>query len=206
MGRSCFHPQGVLAGLLVLSGVGCGLFDTRDPRPAEIPFERCRAQSQPDSVITNIRLHYGAASACYGDQLADSLDPGRPGFRFHPDIQDSLSRLNPPLPSPYERWNKAVETSVTQNVSASHDTVVVIFGSEYASRVTSTNPARETRFYNYSLWTVGASADTTRYQGQAELTLIQVTSNWYLETFVDHRDGSGLPTWGSLRADHRIVP
>lgn len=202
MGRSRFHPQGLL-GLLVVFVVGCGLFEPREPRVAvPVPAPPCRAQSQPDSVIANIVVHYGLGTPCYEDQLADSLDATEPGFHFFADIQDYLARDTPGVPNPFDNWNLLVERTVTHSIATNVDTVLVFFDSEYAGRVTSTNPARETRYYNYRVL-IPTPTDTTRYQGQAELTFIQVTSDWFLETFRDHRDGSGLPTWGSLRADNR---
>lgn len=202
MDRRRFHPQRLLAPLLGIALLaGCGLFKPKEPRVAVIvPAAPCRAQTLPDSVVDNIVVHYGEATACYVAQLADSVDATKPGFHFYPDIQDSLDRSNPPIPSPYNHWDKAVEVSVTQNISSSFDKVEVFFDSEYAGRVTS--PSRETRYYNYHLITTFGSA-TTRYQGQAEITFVQGTSDWFLETFRDHRDTSGLPTWGALRADKR---
>ncbi len=202
MGRGRFLPKGLLVLLALVAG--CGLFEPRDPREPEdqIPTERCRAQSAPDSVIANVVAHYALGTDCYRNQLADSLDPFVFGFRFRPDLQDSLARENPPAPNPYSGWNKAVEVSVTQAIATSYDTVIVFFDpNEYAGRVTTAD--RETRFYNYRVRTVNGPADTTTYQGQVELTMVRRTSNWFLETFRDHRDGSGLETWGALRALHR---
>lgn len=196
MGRRRYHPQGVLA-LLVLIGAGCGLFEPRDPRTATpIPQERCRVRSVPDSVVENIRVHYGRGTDCYAAQV-DA------GFQFYPDIQDSLQRDNPPTPNPFDGWNHDVEVGVSQTISTRADTVLVFFDSEYAARSTTTNPTRETRYYNYHLLVIQPS-DTTRYQGQAEMTFIQRTTDFTLESFRDHRDGSVYPTWGSLRADQRL--
>jgi len=196
LGRWRFGPKSVLVLLALV--VGCGLFKPRDPRTAvPIPQERCRVRSSPDSVVANITLHYGRGTDCYGTQVDAA-------FQFFPDPQDSLQRDNPPAPNPFEGWNRDVEIGVSQTISTRADTVLVSFDSEYAARSTTTNPTRETRYYNYHVLVILAPADTTRYQGQAEMTFIQRTTDYTLESFRDHRDGSGLPTWGSLRADQRL--
>ena len=161
------------------------------------PVERCRIRSVPDSVVANIVLHYGRGTDCYAAQVDT-------GFQFVPDPQDYLQRDNPPNPNRFDNWNRDVEISVSQTISTVADSVLVVFDSEYAPRSTTTSPTRETRYYNYHLLVILAPADTTRYQGQAEMTFIQRTTDWTLELFRDHRDGSGLPTWGSLRADQRL--
>lgn len=202
MGRRRFLPQGVLA-VLAIAGVSCGLFEPDEPRVVPTtPPPPCRAPSHPDSVIANIVVHYAIGTDCYANQLADSVDTNLPGFHFLPDLQDSLEQQQP-TGNPFEGWNKAVEISVTQGISSA-DTVLVYFDREYAGRVTSDGPpARETRFYDYRVVVANAPGDSTHYHGQAELTMVQVTSNWFLETFRDHRDASGPPTWGTLRAQNR---
>jgi hypothetical protein len=202
LGRRRFHPQGILA-LLVLIGAGCGLFEPRDPRSATpIPQERCRVRTSADSVVANITLHYGRGTDCYAAQV-DS------GFQFIPDPQDYLQRDNPPSLNPFDDWNRDVEVGVSQTISTRADTVLVSFDSTYAAKTTTTNPTRETRYYNYHVLVIAAptdttQSDTTRYQGQAEMTFVQRTTDYTLESFRDHRDGSVYPTWGSLRADQRL--
>jgi hypothetical protein len=161
--------------------------------------ERCRVLSAPDSLIANIVTHYGRSVDCY-NSLLDTA------FHFYPDIQDSLERENPPSPNPFEGWNRDVEISVTTNISTRVDTISVFFDSEYAARSTQTNPATETRYYNYHLLVRPTPASTVRYQGQAEVKMLQGTGSWTLVSFRDHRDLSGLPTWGSFRADERLGP
>lgn len=154
-------------------------------------------RSTADSVVTNITLHYGRGTDCYAAQVD-------PAFQFLPDPQDYLQRDNPPAPNPFDGWNRDVEVGVSQTISTRADTVLVFFDSEYAARSSTTNPTRETRYYNYHVLVIQAPADTVRYQGQAEMTFLQLTTDYTLESFQDHRDGSGLPTWGSLRADQRL--
>lgn len=149
-----------------------------------------------EDVLTNIRVHYGRGTDCYSAQVDT-------GFVFHADPQDYLLRDNPPAPNPFDGWNRDVEVGVSQTLSTQADTVVVAFDSTYAAPSTTTNPTRETRYYNYHVLVIRAPVDTTRYQGQAEMTFIQRATDYTLEAFQDHRDGSGLPTWGSLRADLR---
>ena len=178
--------------------LGCGLFDPREPRPSTpIVLVPCRVLTSPDSVIANLVGHYGRTQGltCYGS-LVD------PGFLFFPDTQDSLERTNPPAPSPFENWNRNVEMDVTQTIASGVDSVQVFFDGEYAPRSTTTSPASETRYYNYHLLVY--DPDTTRYQGQAEVTMVQGASTlWTLRTWRDRRDASGFPTWGSFRADNR---
>lgn len=205
MDRRRYRPEAVLAAL-VLIGAGCGLFEPRQPRvavgPPPLP---CRVRSSPDSVIANITVHYGKSTDCYATQLADSTDPTLAGFHFDPDVQDYALWNNPPSPNPFDGWNKDVESRVSQSVATKVGSIVVSFDSTYAAPTTSTNPTRETRYYYYHLVVTTVVGDSTRYQGQAELTMLQTATNWSLETFRDHRDASGLPTWGSFRADRRLA-
>ena len=199
MGRRGFGPKSVLA-LLVLAflfvvAAGCGLFEPRDPRPAVTLPERCRVRLFPDSVLTNIVLHYGRGTTCYADQVDTA-------FLFSADPQDSLDRNNQPT-NPFVGWNRDVEIRVSQDISSSVDSIRVFFDSTYATTSTTTNPTRETRYYYYHLLVFQGSSVPARYQGQAEMTFLQRTTDYTLEAFRDHRDGSGLPTWGSLRADRR---
>lgn len=197
MGRGRFGPKGVLAGFVVVAlaaAAGCGLFEPRDPRPAVAIPEPCRVRTTVDSVAINIIRHYGRGTTCYADQVDG-------GFLFNADLQDSLDRNNQ-AENPFAGWNRDLEIRVSQNISRAFDSVQVFLDTTYATTVTSTNPTRETRYYNYHLL-VFRGAASTRYQGQAEMTFIQRTTDFTLEAFRDHRDGSGLPTWGSLRADQR---
>ena len=164
-------------------------------------------RSDPDSVLANVAVHYGKATDCYAAQLADSIDTTQPGFHFYPDAQDYAAESNPPSPNPFDGWNQEVETSVTQFIATRITTISVFFDSSYAAPTTSTNPTRETRYLYYHLRVVSAAGDSTRYQGQAELTMLQGQNqtNWALETFRDHRDASGLPTWGIFRAQERLA-
>jgi hypothetical protein len=180
--------------LLLVAILGCGLFEPRQPRPAVVFPEPCHARTTADSVVVNIVRHYGRATSCYADQVDT-------GFVFGADIQDSLDR-EIQTPNPFENWNPDVEIRVSQDVSRNFDSIQVYLDSTYASAVTSSNPTRETRYYYYHLL-VFHSPLTTRYQGQAEMTFVQRSTDFTLESFRDHRDGSGLPTWGSLRASQR---
>lgn len=159
-------------------------------------------RTSADSVVANIAVHYGRGTDCYAAQID-------PGFQFIPDAQDYLQRDNPPNPNPFDGWNRDVEVGVSQTISTRADTVLVFFDSTYAATTTTSNPTRETRYYHYHVLVILAPADTTqsdttRYQGQAEMTFIQQTTDFTLESFRDHRDGSAYPTWGSLRADQRV--
>jgi len=198
LGRRRYHLALLLTAALA-AVMGCGLFDLRDPRPTDttVPPARCRLRTTPDSVLANIVVHYGTRTSCYGEQLDT-------GFVFVPDPQDYIEEQNPGSPNPFDGWNRDTEIGVSERISTDADTVVVSFDSTYAAPSTSTNPTRETRYYYYHLLLVGNSADTTRYQGQAEVTFIQRAITYTLERFVDHRDGSTLPTWGSLRADKSV--
>jgi hypothetical protein len=186
-------------------GAGCGLFEPRTPKIASvIPPPPCLVRLDPDSVLKNIRVHYARGGDCYPSQLADSVSETLSGFHFYPDVQDSLQILPR---NPFAGWNKGVEKSVTQNILATVDTIVVKFDSTYAPTFTSPgSPTRKTFYYSYHLLVVTAPGDTTQYQGQAELTMVLPTSTWSLESFRDHRDTSGRPTWGILRANNRPDP
>lgn len=178
---------------------GCGLFEPRDPRD-EIPVtgERCRNLAEPDSLVDNTVVHYGRQTglSCY----ASMIDAG---FVFHPDTQDDLEA---PDPNPYVGWNRDIETRVTTNVAASAVFLEVGFDGEYQTPTTTTNPRTETRYYNYHVfYRKQGQPDTTRYQGLADITFLQGTGTlWSIKEWRDQRDGSGLLTWGRLRADNRV--
>ncbi|HLQ67165.1 MAG TPA: hypothetical protein VK123_08050 [Candidatus Limnocylindrales bacterium] len=179
--------------------VGCGLFDTRDPKLPTTPTAPCANYTEPDSLVLNIRVHYGQLSvaSCYNPML-DSL------FLFHPDPVDSSVN-----PTPFLKvWNQQVEGRVATNIAA--DSVAMFqtfFDGTYQSPIVDPGPPRrETRFYNYHiLFTRIGRFAAIRYQGRAEITFEQETGTlWRIRYWTDHADTSGYPTWGRLRADHRV--
>ena len=196
----------VSKGLLVLGTAfwlatgGCGLFDTREAnRPSEVTV-RCNNPVSPDSVLENIRAHYGKPSvgSCYNPMI-DGV------FAFHPDPVDAN---NYPPPNPFVGWNKQVEEGVANYIAA--DSVKffqVYFDGEYQTPTVDPGPPqRETRFVEYHiLFSRLGQPDTTRYQGRSDIIVEQkVNSLWKIVDWTDHGDGSGLPTWGRLRGDKRV--
>ena len=188
-------PKAILIVAVVLAPAGCGLFDTREAKPPQGPVLPCLITSSPDNVLANIRVHYGQPSvgSCYSPMLHAQ-------FEFHPDQVDSTTTPEPFLTA----WNQMVEDHVAANIAA--DSVVnfsVVFDSTYQAPAFDPGPPqRETRFYQYHLLVL-KSAGFTRYQGRMELTFEQAAGLWTIRYWIDHADGSGYPTWGRLRADHR---
>jgi hypothetical protein len=188
--------KAVLIVATALTLAGCGLFDTRDPKPPEGPVVPCLIASSPDNVLDNIRVHYGrpTVGSCY-TPMVDSL------FEFHPDQVDSTTT---PLPF-RDPWNRLVEDRVAANVAAdSVSSFTVVFDSTYQDPAIDTGPPqRETRFYQYHLLYLKEGAFVPkRYQGRMEITFEQKSGLWTIRYWIDHADGSIFPTWGRLRADH----
>lgn len=178
---------------------GCGLFKTRNPVKANpVPVERCRNLTEPDSLVENITVQYGTLSGkdCYNSMIDNA-------FAFHPDPIDSSTS---PKDSVYVGWNQSVETLVNSSIASSATFIATVFDSAYQDPTSTTSPRTETRYYAYHiLLHASGQPDTTRYQGRAEITFAQSTgSSWSILEWWDRRDGSGLPTWGQLRADHRV--
>jgi len=199
--RRRYLPKGILTflGVAGLTAAGCGLFDTRDAQPPAQGAAPCRSLLDPNSVVENIRDHYGKPSvSCYVDMLG-------PAFVFHPDPADSTSYEDP---NPFESWVKDIEERVATNIAA--DSVVsfqVFFDGYYQNPIVETGPPqRETRFYNYHiLFTRIGRFLPTRYQGRAEITFEQDAGALYrIVYWRDQTDGSGYQTWGRLRGDHRV--
>ena len=185
---------------LVALLAGCGLFEPRDPRDTDgVSGPRCRNRSDPDSLYENIVVHYGqpASGSCY----ADMIDTG---FVFTPDLQD-YSEAPPPPNNPYDGWNRNIEVGVTTNIKSTAAFIEVSFDSTYKPSTTTTNPRTETRYYHYHvLYQETGQSDTTRYQGLADITMLQGSGSlWTITGWRDQRDGSGIDTWGILRANKR---
>jgi hypothetical protein len=182
--------------VLALLAVGCGLFKPRDP--VEIPggpsvCSLCLDRTGANSVEANVQRTYGSDSCltCYSDGLDES-------FAFHPDPTDSVQ-----LPGKFDNWNYDVESRVANGIASDTVFVTAVFDSEYTSRSTP-NQSTEIRGYAYHV-VVRTTADSVRYQGLADITYHQGSDAlWRITTWVDKRDGSGLPTWGQLRADYRV--
>ena len=192
----------VAAGLALAAAVlaGCGLFEPRDPREADVTSgPRCRNRSEPDSLYDNIVVHYGqpASGSCY----ADMVDIG---FVFTPDVQD-YSEAPPPPNNPYDGWNHDIEVGVTTNIKSTALFIKVSFDSTYKSATFTTSPTTETRYYYYHvLYRETGQPDTTRFQGLADITMTQGSGSlWTITAWRDQRDGSGRDTWGILRANKR---
>lgn len=201
MDRGHHRAQGLLvtaAAVIFATLVGCGLFDTRDPRVPGIAGERCRNLTDPDSLVENIIVHYGQRSgtSCYNSML-DSA------FAFHPDPTDLSDN-----PGPFLNWNRDVEARVTTNIAAdSVQSFKVVFDSLYQTTTEDPGPPRKaTRFYQYHiLFNRIGHSDTTRFQGRSDIIFKQgANSLWTILDWQDHRDGSAFPTWGRLRSDHRV--
>lgn len=177
---------------------GCGLFDTRNPVKGQpvVPVERCRNLTEPDSLVANILDHYGvtAGKDCYNSMIDNA-------FVFHPDPLDESAN-----PTPYVNWNQGVETLVNSGIASKAAFIATVFDSAYQDPTSTTSPRTETRYYAYHLLlALTGQSDTTRYQGRADIVFAQGTSSsWTIVEWQDRRDGSGLPTWGQLRADNRV--
>lgn len=183
---------------VALSG-GCGLFEPRDPRDGGTAGPRCRNRSDPDSLYDNIIVHYGqpASGSCYADMIGDA-------FVFTPDPQDYADAPAPPN-NPYDGWNRAIEIGVTTNIKSTVAFIQVSFDSTYQPATTTTNPTTETRyFYYHVLYQQTGQSDTSLFRGRADITMEQgAGSLWTIKAWRDQRDGSGIDTWGVLRANNR---
>lgn len=181
----------------IFPALGCGLFSPRDPARGKPIVSRCHSLIAPDSLVQNVLQFYGSAVGitCYTDMLGGT-------FVFHPDGQDSLE-----TPAIFQGWDPTVEARDATAIVSSVDSLKVSFDGMYASPTTIPGPPKtEIRYYNYHLlsWK-GALPDTIRHQGLADITFRQdAGTDWRIVEWVDHRDASGFPTWGRLRADVRI--
>ncbi|MGE5176978.1 MAG: hypothetical protein ACM3JJ_11455 [Hyphomicrobiales bacterium] len=156
----------------------------------------CLSLTGPDNLALNILVNYGrqAGTGCY-NSMVDTT------FHFHPDPVDSSNN-----PTPYVDWNQTVETRVNSSIASDTQFLEAAFDSTYQDPTITTSPQTETRYYAYHiLFQARSQADTTRYQGRAEIKFAQGGGSfWSIVDWRDHSDGSGQPTWGQLRADHRV--
>lgn len=194
--RAALLGLAAAAAAAVLAGGGCGLFKPRSPETPVAPAAPCLSPTGPDNLVANILVHYGnqAGTSCY-NSMVDTA------FAFHPDPVDSATN-----PTPYVDWNQTVETRVNSNIASDALFLTAVFDSSYQDPTITTSPQTETRYYAYHvLFRSRSQADTTRYQGRAEIKFAQGASTfWSIVDWRDHSDGSTLPTWGRLRADHRV--
>jgi hypothetical protein len=193
------RPLALTAVLLALLAVGCGLFKPRDPVKSPggpSVCSLCLDRTGVNRVETNVQQTYGSDSCltCY----TDGLDPS---FAFHPDPTDSVQLSDP---TKFINWNYDVESRVANGIASDTVFVTAVFDSEYFSRSTP-DQFTEIRRYAYHV-IVRTRADSVRYQGLADITYRQNPTDALcrITTWVDKRDGSGLPTWGLLRADYRV--
>src|SRR6267378_3086565 len=126
MKTSRLGAAGVLAVLLLVCGVGCGLFKPRDPRPGGGPGVNCATPNSPDNVVANVANHYAelAGVSCYTDMLDTS-------FVFHPDAADSIEAGTDTV---FAHWTHDVEARDAANVAGNAKFHVASFDSEYAAR------------------------------------------------------------------------
>ena len=179
--------------LLVLgTAAGCGLFKPRSPEKPTAPPAACLDIISTSNIVTNIVKLYAkpGGGSCY----ATGLDPA---FIFHPDPSDSAEALPA---TPFVNWTRDKETTDETNMAAAAESVTVSFDGEYTPPVISQDS--ETHYFNYHVLFNPVGPDTTtRYQGQADITFRRNTGDnkWRILDWADKRDGSGRPTWGSLR-------
>ncbi len=174
---------------------GCGLFKPRNPEPGGGVPSDCLTANTPDNVVTNVLAHYAAVNGitCYTSMLDSS-------FAFHPDPTDSIEAL----PGIFSGWNRNVETNDVSNIASDAKFHAAFFDSQYAVQVLSSDQRTLTRFYAYHL-IVRSSKPDTLYQGRADITFFQSSNAvWHVTEWVDHRDASGLRTWGYLRSLYRF--
>jgi len=190
------------AAAICLAGLwGCGMFSPRDPVSGGGPGAVCLTPTNALSVIQNVQANYGleAGKTCY-EQMLD------PVFVFHPDAADSIDAI-PANPNPYANWNRDVEVDSNSALALNATFRSVVFDHEYATASISPDGRTQVRFYAYHL-IVKASLvppPDTLFQGLADITLVRgATEQWSITTWVDHRDGSGLKSWGYVRRYIRI--
>ncbi len=185
--------SGALVALLLLgAGAGCGLFKPRSPEKPIAPAGPCLDITSTSNIIINIVTLYAkpGGGSCY----ATGLDPA---FIFHADPTDSAEAY-PALP--WVNWTRDKETADETNMAAAAESVRVSFDGEYTPPIISQDS--ETHYFNYHVLFRATGSDTTlRYQGQADITFKRNTGDnkWRILDWADKRDGSGYPTWGTLR-------
>jgi hypothetical protein len=189
------------AGILALAGpVGCGFFSIRDPVRPPGTSTGCpqHAPSSPDSVLFN----FASAIGCKGNGTSFYEQALGPDFVLVLDQQDVISLQLP--------------DSLTRNQDLQAHEIIVTAEPDSFHFAFTTVPAQPGTdgqgnsyvLYEkmpYSLQFIAVTGDTTvvdtTYSGEVDLTVTEETAaNWVFSRWIDHRDGSGNPTLGSLHA------
>lgn len=179
--------------VLLLSGPGCDLFDTREaeqPGSGGTPFI---TPDVPAVVFSNMENGLEDLTGVNYDKSLGSE------FTFIPlpSDQDALP------PGTYDNWTKAVEMQVTQEILAD----AKLLGVSFINPVQIRDEADFADFRApYELMITQTSGDTVTYKGVAQYDMQRLGQGWHLIRWTDQEGVEGFVTWGRLRGETRGAP
>ncbi len=180
---------GLVAALLIVTTVGCSIFDPREaeePGSSGTPFI---APDVPSLVFSNLKSGLEDLTGVnYEKSLGDE-------FTFIPLPSDASQ-----LPGAFDNWTKSVEMEVTNKILADATLLLVSF----------INPEQirdEADFADfrapYELTLTYSSGDTEVFKGVAQFDMQRLGGNWHLIRWTDQEGIEGFATWGFLRGTTR---
>ncbi|UCH85225.1 MAG: hypothetical protein JSW50_05925 [Candidatus Latescibacterota bacterium] len=176
--------------LVMLSTVGCDIFDTREPEPPGSGGTPWEPPTVPSIVFTNLTTGLEDLTGVnYEKSLGET-------FKFVPMPAD-VDRLGPEV---FADWTKSVEVDVTQRILAAASSVEVSF---INPEQTLDQDPFATFEAPYELIVTDTQGKKETYKGRARFDMQRLSQGWHLIQWEDLEGVQGFATWGYLRGTTR---
>jgi len=186
---------GILAVVLVGALSATCVFDTRDAQPPGPVTGGCTLET-PEKAFNCM------TGSLASQQNADYERSISANFVFSPTLADSLDQ-NFIGTGVYDNWNKDVEMDVLELLFSDAQTTTVDFGSP-SILINKNTFVRYSVTYQLDVVTNAAPTDTTRYEGVAEIDVLNENGNWRVTSWNEVETVAGSSTWGFLRGILRL--
>jgi hypothetical protein len=189
----------LLAFVLALSALSCGIFDTRDSEPpggggTVVPREE---PVTPDAVIFNFESAVAYFSEANYDEVLAS------DFSFTPDEEDQAFFASQGNPDIFKNWGKNQEITAVRKIFADSESLTVVFSERDRTPGAVEVMIRMDYAFRRVISRGGSAGDSVvTFRGLAYIHLRSDASGfWAIDEWEEFRTPQGDQTWGRLKGN-----